>query len=460
MGYFDIISPVDGSLYARRPFATDEEVREAVDSARKAQPAWAALPVQDRMAKVLAFIAAIGRRKELFAEQVAWSIGRPLSQADESEVWTWGGARLVSLAEPALRDRPIEVGDGALRRVERRPFGVMLSICPWNYPLATGMPLIVPPLVAGNTVILKHAPQCTVTAADIAAAAAEAGLPKGLFQALDMTHAQAERLIGSDLIDIVGFIGSERGGRQVFRAAEGFFKPFLLELGGKDPVYVRSDVDIARAAAEIASGAFANAGQSCCSVERIYVDRRIAADFTAALVAEAAKIRLDHPVHGKADMGTQVSEAAAERVRAQVAAAVADGARLVHDGDRDINHFPSRAYLGPIVLDRVNHAMGVMREETFGPVAPVMAVDGDDEAIALMNDSRYGLTAAIWTQDIDRALSLGRLVEAGSFAVNQCNYPDAWLPWGGVKASGIGATDGDLAYEGVTRLRSVYARSL
>jgi len=459
MTEFEIVSPVDGRVLARRPYSADTEVELVLSAARSAQVGWAARPLAERQRFVHAFITEIGKRKDEFAQQVAWSIGRPIAQADEAEAWTWAGARLVDLASAALADRSIEVGDGAKRLVERRPFGVMLAICPWNYPLATGMPLIVPPLVAGNTVILKHAPQCALTAQSLAEAARAADLPTGVFQVIDMTHGQAERVIGSDDIDIVGFIGSELGGRQVFGAAKGFFKPFLLELGGKDPVYVRGDVDVARVAVQVAAGAFANAGQVCCSVERIYVDRRIAAEFTEALAAEAAKIRMDHSVTGQADMGTLVSVAAAERVRAQVAAAVADGARVMHDGDRGLNHLPTRAYMGPVVLDRVTHEMDIMREETFGPVAPVMAVESDEAAIALMNDSRYGLTAAIWTQDLERGIALGHKVVTGNFAVNQCNYPDPWLPWGGVKASGMGSTDGDLAYEGVTRLRSVYARA-
>jgi acyl-CoA reductase-like NAD-dependent aldehyde dehydrogenase len=169
---------------------------------------------------------------------------------------------------------------------------------------------------------------------------------------------------------------------------------------------------------------------------------------------------MDHPVNGEADMGTLVSVEAADRVRRQVAEAISAGARLVHDGDRSLEHLPTRAYMGPVVLDQVTHDMEIMREETFGPVAPIMAVKDDDAAISLMNDSHYGLTAAIWTQDIDRAFILGSRIEAGSFAINQCNYADPWLPWGGVKASGMGVTDGDLAYDGVTRQRSVFARHL
>ncbi len=460
MTKFKIISPVDGRIYAQRPYATDAEVEQALSAAENAAILWRSLSISERGALLRGFIEAFNGHRQVLAEQVSWQMGRPLAQADEMDAWTVGGKDLISIGEAALAWRDLDGGDGARRHVSREPYGVMLSICPWNYPVSICVALIIPPLMAGNVVLFKHAPQTALVIDALNAAARAAGLPAGVFTALDMTHEQSSRLIASERIDIVGFIGSERGGRQVHAAAGHAFKPFILELGGKDPVYVRQNVDIERAANEIALGAFGNSGQSCCSVERIYVDDAIHDRFVEAFVAAAAATRVGHPLEDNPDIGPVVSTVAAEAIRGQVQLALSSGATLLHDGDRSAGSFATSAYVGPIVLGNVDHSMSIMRDETFGPVAPIMRVSSDDEAIRLMNDSRYGLTAAIWSNDIDHALKLGQRLEAGSVVVNQCNYPDQLLPWGGIKASGLGRSDGLFAYDGVTQYKSYYARPL
>ncbi|MFM2278736.1 MAG: hypothetical protein RLZZ444_967, partial [Pseudomonadota bacterium] len=322
------------------------------------------------------------------------------------------------------------------------------------YPTAMLGYLVSQPLISGNVVILKHSPQTPLIAEIAVEAWKAAGGPDGVFQTLHLSHPDAERLIAASTFDAVNFIGSVNGGKRVHAAAGGTMTQVHLELGGKDPAYIRADADIEALIPDIAEGCFSNAGQSCCSVERIYVDRSVLGRFNEALVEEAKKWTIGHPINDKAMIGPVVTALAADRIRGQVESAVAGGARLLHSGETNLG----TTYVPAQVLVDVDHSMSIMRDELFGPVACIQGVDGDAEAIALMNDSTFGLSASIWTQDIDKGLDLLDEVEAGTVYLNRCDHADLYLPWGGIKNSGLGRTNGRVGLVETTAPKAFHIR--
>lgn len=453
---FAVISPIDGSTYLTRRYATESEIGPRIDAARKAAKSWRRTPLAERIALVRGFGEAMKARAEELGDTVARSIGRPRWQADETPRLALVGDLLAQGAEQTLADHAFE-SDGAIRRFVRpMPGGLHLSICAWNYPTAMLGYLVSQPLIAGNVVILKHSPQTPLVAEIAEQAWIAAGGPQGVFQVLHLSHPDAERLISAGTFDAVNFIGSVAGGKRVHAAAGGTMTSVHLELGGKDPAYIRADADIDRLAADIAEGCYSNAGQSCCSVERIYVDRSVHDRFVDALTAETAKWTIGHPIEDKAMIGPVVNTRAAERIRDQIGQAVAAGAKRLIGTATDLGD----AFVPAEVLTGVDHSMSIMRDELFGPVAAVQAVSGDAEAIALMNDSEYGLSASIWTQDVERGLELLDEVEAGTVYLNRCDHADLYLPWGGVKNSGLGRTNGTVGLLETTAAKSFHIRRL
>ena len=450
---FSIVSPVDGSVYVTRPYAR-QEIAPALEAARNAVATWRRGPLAERAALVTAFGEEMKRRADALADAVAWQIGRPRWQADETGRLALVGELLAKGAADALGDRSFESDDNIRRFTRPVPGGLHLSICAWNYPTAMLGYLVSQPLISGNVVILKHSPQTPVIAEIAVEAWKAAGGPEGVFQTLHLSHADAERLISAGTFDAVNFIGSVAGGKRVHAAAGGTMTQVHLELGGKDPAYIRADADIDALVADIAEGCFSNAGQSCCSVERIYVDRAVLGRFNEALAEESKKWTLGHPFTDKAMLGPVVSARAADRIRDQVAQAVAGGARIVAGSGASAD----AAYVPAQVLVDVDHSMSIMRDELFGPVACIQGVDGDAEAIALMNDSTFGLSASIWTQDIDRGLELLDEVEAGTVYLNRCDHADLYLPWGGVKDSGLGRTNGRVGLIETTAPKAFHIR--
>jgi acyl-CoA reductase-like NAD-dependent aldehyde dehydrogenase len=308
-------------------------------------------------------------------------------------------------------------------------------------------------------VILKHAPQTLLAGERIAEAMLATGLPDGLFQNLVMTHEDTDRLIASGAVDHVSFTGSVRGGREVERAAAGTFASLGLELGGKDPAYVRPDVDVAFAAENLVDGSFFNSGQSCCGVERIYVHEAVYEPFVKAFIEQARGWTLGNPLDEATIVGPMAQPRFADVVRAHKDEALRKGATAhLNWGDkRDVAGSP---YLAPEVLTGVNHQMQVMREETFGPIVGIMKVADDAEAITLMNDSPYGLTASIWTADLDAAGRLGGKIEAGTIFANRCDYLDPALVWTGVKDSGKGGALSEIGYHNLTQPKSFHLRQV
>jgi acyl-CoA reductase-like NAD-dependent aldehyde dehydrogenase len=408
------------------------------------------------------FVEAMESRAEAIGDELAWQMGRPVRYGP-MEIRRGFAERaryMIDIAPERLADIPIAPKPGFVRFIRREPLGVVFTIAPWNYPYLTSVNSVVPALLAGNAVLLKHSAQTPLCAERYAEGLKEAGLPEGVFQFLHLSHADVERVIGDPRIAFVAFTGSVEGGRAVQSAASRRFIGTGLELGGKDPAYVRADADLSHAVENLVDGAMFNSGQSCCGIERIYVHRDVYEQFVDRAVALTRQYRLGNPLDPETTLGPMVRTSAAEFVRGQIAEAVAAGAKA-HIDPRD---FPAdrsgTPYLAPQILTGVDHTMRVMREETFGPVVGIMPVASDEEAIALMNDSAYGLTAAVWTSDADAAIRIGDRIETGTWFMNRCDYLDPALAWTGVKDSGRGCALSVLGYEQLTRPKSFHLRTV
>jgi acyl-CoA reductase-like NAD-dependent aldehyde dehydrogenase len=453
------ISPVDGRVYVERSLATDAQIHQAMERAHLAQSKWKSIPLTERIAFVNRFIDAFVARKDKIAEEITWQMGRPISQSPgEVRGFEERARHMVSIAADALADLDAGPKQGFRRFIRREPLGVVLVLAPWNYPYLTSVNSIVPALLAGNAVILKHSNQTPLCAERFAECFKEAGLPDGVFQFLHCTHEQTALMIAAAAIDFVCFTGSVDGGHAVQRAASSRFIGTGLELGGKDPAYVRADADLAHSVENLVDGAFFNSGQSCCGIERIYAHEKIYDSFVDGFVKLTRQYRLGDPTDANTNLGPMVRARAAEFAREQVSEAIAVGAQSLIEPREFSADKSGTQYMAPQVLVNVNHSMRVMNEESFAPVIGIMKVKGDEEAIALMNDSQYGLTAAIWTCDADAALSIGERVETGTWFMNRCDYLDPALAWTGVKNSGRGCTLSRVGFEALTRPKSFHFR--
>lgn len=455
------ISPIDGREVVRRPYATEAQIASVLSRARHAQHAWRALSIAERGDIVSAAVDNFVRSKEEVARAITLQMGRPLRYTPGEVAGFESRAKhMIAIAQEALA--PVRVSElaGFTRFIEREPIGVVLTIAPWNYPLLTAVNSIVPALMAGNTVILKHSDQTPLCAELIARAFEQAGTPEGVFQFVHASHDIAQRLIRAPEIGYVSFTGSVRGGRMVEETAAGRFIGVGLELGGNDPAYVRADAKLEHAVETLVDGAFFNSGQSCCGIQRIYVARKVYDEFVERAVALTNKYVLGDPLHEDTTLGPVVRQSAAQEIRGVVDQALAKGARNLVDATRFGAAAPGTAYVAPALLTEVDHSMRVMNDECFGPVVGVMAVDDDAQAVRLMNDSPYGLTAAVFTQDHDVALALGRQLETGTYFMNRCDYLDPALAWTGVKNTGRGVSLSMLGYEHLTQPKSYHLRSV
>jgi acyl-CoA reductase-like NAD-dependent aldehyde dehydrogenase len=452
------ITPVDGSVYTTRPVEPIESVRRKLAAARAAQRAWAARPLDERIALVREGVARLDRVNADLVTELAWQMGRPVRYGGEM-----GGVRertawMAEIAAESLAPKTIEDSDRFLRFLAREPLGLVLVIAPWNYPFLTAINTIVPGLIAGNAIVLKHASQTPLAGERLAQAFAH--LPDGLFTNLFLDHATTAQLIAERAFDFVNFTGSVAGGREIERAAAGTFVGLGLELGGKDPGYVRADANIDAAVDTLMDGAMYNAGQCCCGIERIYVHERLYEPFVEKSVAWVSKLKLGNPLEQETTLGPMASKRFADTVRAQTAEAIAAGAEPLVDSGLFPADTGDTAYLAPQILVNVDHSMRVMTEESFGPVVGIMPVRDDDEAVALMNDCRYGLTASVWTDDTDKAAEIGAALETGTVFMNRADYLDPALCWTGCKQTGRGAALGHLGYLSLTRPKSYHLRKL
>ncbi|MEY2476702.1 MAG: hypothetical protein QOG87_2017 [Actinomycetota bacterium] len=425
---------------------------DVLGQAAEAQRGWQRVPIAERVARCSAMVARLVDRADELGRELTEQMGRPIAQSPNEirRGFRERAEHMTAIAPDALAD--VRIDDA--RFIRRQPLGVVLVLAPWNYPWLSSVNAVVPALLAGNAVVLKASSQTPLVATRYVEEAD--GLP--LF-ATDADHDGVAAMIGDPRTAFVAFTGSVEGGHAVQRAAAGRFIAANLELGGKDPAYVRADADIARTVEELADGAFFNAGQSCCGVERIYAHRDVYDDVVAGLVDAANALRLGDPLDPATTLGPMVRPSAADFVRGQLDEASSKGATLLVD---ERNFEASRhgtAYLAPQVVVDVDHGMRVMTEETFGPAVGVMKVDDDDEAVELMNDSAYGLTASVWSADADAAVAIGDRIDTGTVYLNRCDYLDPALAWTGVKDSGRGVSLSRLAYEALTRPKSFNLRT-
>jgi len=453
------VSPVDGRVYVERPLATSVEIDETLSKARHAFVEWRNTSLAERTAILTRFCGEFEKRGAKTAEELTWQMGRPARYAPSEVKGTLERARhMIAIAPQALEDVDAGLKENFTRFVRREPLGVVFTVAAWNYPYLIAVNSVVPALMAGNVVVLKHSAQTPLAAERFAECLAAAGLPQGAFQVLHASHDDTDRIIRDPRVDFVAFTGSVAGGRAVQRAAATRFIGVGLELGGCDPVYVRHDANLEHAIENIVDGAYFNSGQSCCGLQRVYVHHGLYQKFTEGFIELTRKYNLGVPTDAATTLGPLVRTAAADGVRAQIQASIDAGAT----GAFNEALFPaSRAgtpYLAPQVLLNVDHRMPVMREEIFGPVAGIMKVSSDDEAVDLMNDSDFGLTAAIWTEDAEAALQLGARVNTGTWFMNRCDYLDPALAWTGVKDSGRGCTLSVVGYEHLTRPKSFHMR--
>jgi len=453
------VSPVDGRVYVERPLATSEEINETLSKARHAFVEWRNTSIAERTSILTRFCDEFESRRDKIAEELTWQMGRPARYAPNEVRGTLERARhMIAIAPQALEDLDVGPRENFRRFVRREPLGLVFTVAAWNYPYLIAVNSVVPALMAGNVVVLKHSAQTPLAAERFAECLTAAGLPRGVFQVLHASHDDTDRIIRDPRVDFVAFTGSVAGGHAVQRAAATRFIGVGLELGGCDPVYVRHDANLAHAIENIVDGAYFNSGQSCCGLQRVYVHHGLYQKFTEGFVELTRQYNLGDPTDAATTLGPLVRTAAAEGVRSQIQASIAAGATAALDESSFAASRAGTPYVAPQVLLNVDHRMPVMREEIFGPVAGIMKVSSDDEAVDLMNDSDFGLTAAIWTEDEDAALRLGQRVNTGTWFMNRCDYLDPALAWVGVKDSGRGCTLSVVGYEHLTRPKSFHMR--
>jgi acyl-CoA reductase-like NAD-dependent aldehyde dehydrogenase len=451
------ISPVDGSVYAERPAMSYDDAAAAVGRARAAQKSWAKRPLEERVSLVLKGVARLNEMAEDVVKELAWQMGRPVRYGGEFKGFNERSNYVASIAHDALAPLLIEKSDKFERYIKREPHGVVFVIAPWNYPYMTAINTIAPALMAGNTVALKHASQTLLVGERMVRAFHEAGVPEDVFMNLFLDHDTTSKLIAAGSFNFINFTGSVEGGRSIERAAAGTFTGIGLELGGKDPGYVTEDADLDAAVDTLMDGATYNSGQCCCGIERIYVNENLYDAFVEKSVAWVSNYKLGNPLDPDTTLGPMAHKRFAATVRAQIEEAVAKGAKALVDPKL----FPADdggAYIAPQILVDVDHSMSFMNEETFGPAVGIMKVKSDEEAIALMNDCKYGLTASVWTQDAERAARIGDEIETGTVFMNRADYLDPALCWTGVKETGRGGSLSVIGFQNLTRPKSYHLR--
>ena len=451
------ISPIDGSVYAERDTLSQDAAFDATDRARSAQAAWAARPLAERTELVMAGVAAVGAMNDEIVPELAHMMGRPVRFGGEFGGFNERASHMASIAEEALAD--IEVGEDATfkRYIKHVPHGVVLVVAPWNYPYMTAINTVAPALIAGNTVVLKHATQTLLVGERMAAAFHSAGVPEDVFQNVFLDHDTTSELIAKKAFNFVNFTGSVGGGKAMERAAAGTFTGVGTELGGKDPGYVMEDADLDAAVDTLIDGAMFNSGQCCCGIERIYVHESQYDAFLEKAIAIVKGYNLGSPLEEATTIGPMANVRFAQEVRDQIAEAVEAGAVAHIDTMAEDD---GGAYLTPQILTNVTHDMRVMQDESFGPVVGIMKVSSDAEAIALMNDSQFGLTASLWTQDVDRAQAIGDQIETGTVFMNRADYLDPGLCWTGCKDTGRGGGLSVIGFHNLTRPKSYHLKKV
>ena len=455
------ITPIDNSVYLERPLSTQNEIDNVIENSKKSFQSWKSTSIDDRIKIINKFIDNLIALKPEVSKEICWQIGRPISQCgNELRGFEERSRHMVEIAKDSLRDIPATKNDEFDNYIYKSPLGVIFVMAPWNYPIITATNTIVPALLAGNTIVIKHSSQTPRCAELISQAFDNTGLPEGVFQFVHTDHQACEKIIADPRIAHVVFTGSVRGGQEVKKYIGTRFINVGLELGGKDPAYVRSDADLNHAIENLVDGAMFNSGQSCCGIERIYVDQSIYKDFIDGFKTITEQYKLGDPSQEDTNLGPVVRLSAANFIRSQISEAEKQGAKRLIDESKFSIAKDDNCYIAPQVMIDVDHSMRFMMEETFGPAVGIMPVKDHHEAKQLMNDSPYGLTASIWTKDLDFAKEFGRDIETGTFFMNRCDYLDPALAWTGVKDTGVGCSLSVLAFDQFTRPQSFHMRKV
>ena len=450
------ISPIDGSIYAERPILSRSEADAAVTRAKIAQRKWNMRPIEERIELVKAGVAAIGAMNEEIVPEIAWQMGRPIRYGGEFGGFNERASYMADIAIDALAPVEIENSNNFRRVIKRVPHGLVLVVAPWNYPFMTAINTVAPALIAGNAVMLKHASQTPLVGERLAKAFHSVGIPRDIFQNVFLDHDTTSALISDRAFDFINFTGSVSGGVAMEKAAAGTFTGIGLELGGKDPGYVMENANLDAAVETLIDGAMFNSGQCCCGIERIYVIESLFEDFIKKAVAVVNQYKLGNPLDPETTIGPMAHIRFANEVRAQTQEAIKDGAKA--HIDPCLFPMDGGAYLMPQILTDVTHDMRIMREESFGPVVGIMSVKNDEEAIKLMNDSDFGLTASLWTEDINRAEAIADRIDTGTAFMNRADYLDPALCWTGCKDTGRGGGLSMIGYHNLTRPKSYHLK--
>ena len=455
------ISPINNSVYLERPYASPDEIENVLKLSNQSKIIWKNTSLEERKELVSRFVDSFLSNSKEIEEELCRQMGRPISQCSgEMRGFEERAKYMIDNVDRAL-EKVVSKNDSEFDNyVIKNPLGTIFIIAPWNYPYNTSVNSIVPSLLAGNCVILKHSSQTPLCAEQLLKAAKKAGIPDNFFQILHLNHASTSKVISDKRIDHVLFTGSVSGGREVKKAIGTRFIGAGLELGGKDPAYVRSDCNFEHAVENLVDGSYFNSGQSCCGIERIYVDEKIFDNFVDAFKAQTEKYVLGNPLDENTNLGPVVKLSAANNIRNQVSTTIQSGAKNIIDGSKFKNDNSDNCYVSPSALIDVDHNMSFMTEETFGPTVGIMKVKNENEAENLMNDSAYGLTAAIWTSDKGFAKNFGAKIQTGTFFMNRCDYLDPGLAWTGVKDTGMGITLSVLGFDHLTRAKSFHLRKV
>ena len=451
------ITPIDNTVYVEREYHSGK-IEQTIGNSIKVQKTWAELEVKERVKLLANFVEDFLSKGELISEELSRQVGRPISQAaGELNGFKERADYMLSIAEKKLENIDVTKDSNFKSYIKRRPLGVVFVIAPWNYPYLVAVNSIIPAMASGNTVILKHSAQTPLCAEQLYQSAKKT-LPKNVFNYLHLNHEDGLKVVSDKRINFVSFTGSVKAGYDVQRATHTKFIDMALELGGKDPAYARYDCDLEKTVENLVDGSFFNSGQSCCGIERIYVDEKIYNNFIELFASKAYNYKLGNPLEKETNLGPVVKLSAANFIHKQMDDAFTKGAKKIFD-EKKFN-FPKehKNYMVPQVLTNVNHNMGFMTEETFGPCVGIMKVKDENEAIKLMNDSPYGLTASVWTKDIEIAEKIGSQVQTGTFFMNRCDYLDPALSWTGVKETGKGCSLSEIAYEKLTAPKSFHLR--
>jgi acyl-CoA reductase-like NAD-dependent aldehyde dehydrogenase len=453
----NLVNPATEETFGTLEMTPEAELGAILERMRGAQKKWSQVPVDERVEICRGFIEAFRSMRETVALDITRQMGKPLVQARrEVDTMLDRADTMLSLAPLGLADEALEPKPGLHRFIRREPLGIVLDIPAWNYPLLIAVNVVIPALLAGNAVLIKHARLTPLCGDAFIDAFRQTGLPGDLVANIRVGHETIARLIAQRAVDFIAFTGSVEGGREVYRQASAQLLDMGLELGGKDPALVCEDANFDFAVANLVDGAFYNAGQSCCAVERIYVARPLFARFVDAFVAEVGKYTVGDPENPATGIGPLAQRKALDFLKRQVDQAAQRGAKVLTGGKRA----PGMGFFfEPTVMVDVDHSMNLMTEESFGPVIGIMPVDSEDEGIRWMNDSPYGLTASIWTEDAQRGEALAARTVAGTVYVNRCDYLDPELAWVGIKDSGHGCTLSRLGFHSLTRPKSFYVRT-